>query len=828
VANQDIHFDGAHSLMMNRYLIVLLSVFFLLSGSVPVSAQETGAPFENTSADPLFPGLARVAVEASELTGRASETMARLSQYEDTRDLQGRLEQTEARLIQTRERFASQGDPESWNVDRLLEALSQLKSGQSTLNQVMGQVVTRLGALDRMRSDWEARRKFWQQWEEHLASQQSNLPSETFSQSLQTIEQVLSQISDTVAPLVVVQEKLSRLLNEHQTLIGSIESALKKVRGQIFKKTGHSLVSPKFYRQFEPTLVKEVQQGLRQAFRFDMDFISTQGWVSLLQAATVFVIAGFIRRYRRLGEGTAEWRFLLDHPWATGIFVAMAFLGPLYSTVPAAWRLILSTLAVFSATVLIAGIVRHPLKRLIVFLLAGMLIGLMGAQLINLPLPLFRLAVALVALAGLPFCLVAASFCRRSMKERSTLFIFGLRLGALVFLITLLAQITGYSMFAVRLLESSIRSGFVVVGATMALRLGEGAIDFALERPVFARVRFIQRYGRELGRRLKWIFAVLVWVGGGYNLLAVWGIYDSFAQTWDDITGLGLTFGEVHLTLSMVLLAALVIYLSIQASWILRATLETQFFPYRNIDRGVSDSIKKLLHYTLVFVGFLLAMGLAGIELRDFAVLAGAFGIGIGFGLQNIVNNFVSGLILLFERPVKVGDMVVLDGEWGKVGKIGLRSTIIETFDQSELIVPNSRFISEKVTNWTFSNSRSRVVLPVGVAYGSDIALVMKILSEAAVKHELILKDPPPSPIFVGFGNSSLDFELRCWISDIGNRLTVRSDLGCYIDKRFREEGIEIPFPQRDLHLRSVDVNAARDLWQRGNAGGKVDREEKS
>ncbi len=813
--------------MIKRHLILLLFVIFFGSSFGLGFAQEA-APSEYTSADKKFPGLARVAVEASELIGHASETFARLSQYEDTGDLEGRLEQTEARLIQTRERIARQGEPESWNVDRLLETLSQLKSGQSTLNQVMAQVVTRLAALDRMRSDWEARRTFWQQWEEHLTSQQSNLPSETFSQSLQTIGKVLSQISNTVAPLVVVQEELSRLLNEHQALIGRIESALKEVRGQTFKKTGHSLLSPEFYRQFEPTLVQEIQQGLRQALRFDTGFFSTQGWVSLLQAVSVFVVAGFIRRYRRLGEGTAEWRFLLDHPWATGIFVAMAFLGPLYSTVPAAWRLVLSTLAVFSATVLIAGIVRHPLKRLIVFLLAGMLVGLMGVQLINLPLPLLRLGVTLAALAGLPFCLMAASFCRRSTKERSSLFVFGLRVGALVFLITLLAQISGYSVLAIRLLESSIRSVFVVIGATMALRLGEGAIDFVLELPVFSRVRFIQRYGRELGRRLKWIFAVLVWVGGGYNLLAVWGLYDSFAQTWDDITGLGLTLGEVHLTLSMVLLSALVIYLSIQTSWILRATLETQFFPYRNVDRGVSDSIKKLLHYFLVFVGFLLAMGIAGLELRNFAVLAGAFGIGIGFGLQNIINNFVSGLILLFERPVKVGDIVVLDGEWGRVGKIGLRSTIIETFDQSELIVPNSRFISEKVTNWTFSNSRSRVVLPVGVAYGSDIELVLKILLEAAVRHELILKDPAPSPIFVSFGNSSLDFELRCWISDIGSRFTVRSDLGCYIDRRFREEGVEIPFPQRDLHLRSVDANVARELWKSGQANQKADREEKS
>jgi small-conductance mechanosensitive channel len=255
----------------------------------------------------------------------------------------------------------------------------------------------------------------------------------------------------------------------------------------------------------------------------------------------------------------------------------------------------------------------------------------------------------------------------------------------------------------------------------------------------------------------------------------------------------------------MLLMALLVIYLSIQASWVLQATLETQVFPYSSVDRGVRDAVKKLLHYFLIFLGFLLAMGLAGIELRNFAVLAGAFGIGIGFGLQNIVNNFVSGLILLFERPVKVGDQVVVDEDWGRVISIGLRSTVIETFDGSELIVPNSLLISEKVTNWTLSTTKARIVLPVGVAYGSDLEVVLRILKEVAESHPLTLSQPPPSPIFVGFGDSSLDFELRCWIADVDKRLDVRSDLGRFIDGRFREGGVEIPFPQRDLHLRSVD-----------------------
>jgi small-conductance mechanosensitive channel len=214
------------------------------------------------------------------------------------------------------------------------------------------------------------------------------------------------------------------------------------------------------------------------------------------------------------------------------------------------------------------------------------------------------------------------------------------------------------------------------------------------------------------------------------------------------------------------------------------------------------------------------------VELKHFAVLAGAFGIGIGFGLQNIVNNFVSGLILLFERPVKVGDVVVLSGQWGNVRKIGLRSTVVETFDRAEIIVPNSQLISEQVTNWTLSSNMARLVFPVGVAYGSDLAEVLKILLEVAEANDMVMSHPLPSPVFTGFGESSLDFELRVWIGDPNKLIATRSDLGMAIDHRFREAGIEIPFPQRDLHLRSVDPVVAQALRPGAPAPGLTPNED--
>jgi small-conductance mechanosensitive channel len=207
----------------------------------------------------------------------------------------------------------------------------------------------------------------------------------------------------------------------------------------------------------------------------------------------------------------------------------------------------------------------------------------------------------------------------------------------------------------------------------------------------------------------------------------------------------------------------------------------------------------------MVSFGFLAVLSLLGMSLQNFVVVLGALGVGIGFGLQDIVNNFLSGLILLFERPVKVGDFIVVNEEWGNITKIGLRSTVVETIAHSEIIVPNSQLISEKVTNWTHSTRVARLNVPVGVAYGSNVPLVLKILAETAKGHPEAVPKPAPSVLFMEFGDSSLNFEIRVFIQDITSNFRIRSEILQQIDARFRESGIEIPFPQRDLHLRSVD-----------------------
>lgn len=226
----------------------------------------------------------------------------------------------------------------------------------------------------------------------------------------------------------------------------------------------------------------------------------------------------------------------------------------------------------------------------------------------------------------------------------------------------------------------------------------------------------------------------------------------------------------------------------------------------KSIDPGIKGSIERFSRYLIVMVGVFVALDTIGISLTSIAAVGAILMVGIGFGLQNIAQNFISGIIILLERPIKQGDIVVVGGVSGRVCDIRVRSTVIETRDDVAIIVPNSQFIAEQVVNDSFSGHRIRRVLKVGVAYGSNVEKVTEILMKIANEHTKILKDPGSKVLFMDFGNSSLDFELRFWVTELWTTEAILSDLRYAIDREFRNENITIPFPQRDLHIKSCDT----------------------
>jgi small-conductance mechanosensitive channel len=272
-----------------------------------------------------------------------------------------------------------------------------------------------------------------------------------------------------------------------------------------------------------------------------------------------------------------------------------------------------------------------------------------------------------------------------------------------------------------------------------------------------------------------------------------------------------LTIGDKPITLWSVAYVLVWIVLLFWLARRVQVLLSEKILVRTGLGPSGRHAVGTVARYLMLLIGLLIIIQTAGIDLTTLNVLAGAVGIGIGFGLQNVISNFFSGLIIMFERPIKVGDRIEIDGVEGDVVEIGARSTVVLTNDNIAIIVPNSKFITENVVNWKYNDGKVRFRIRVGVAYGSDVRLVQKVLLEVAEAADDVLKDPAPVVRLMNFGDSALEFELRVWSeTQVHRKGSLTSAINLAICEKFAEHGIEIPFPQRDLHIRSGELEARK------------------
>jgi potassium-dependent mechanosensitive channel len=807
---------GPKEVMKHHFLLPLIVVAWFLACpclaeektdtqiSIPKIVQNVFGKNENAeqtkegkAAAPTFPGLAEVVPRVAELCQKASNAEEAIAVTRDISAYDKQIADAEIRVNQLAKKLGGMGDPAGWNIYRLLDVQHLIQSEDIKLGIPQYQISAKLSDLEAIRRNWGEVHAFWKKWEESLSEARTEIPPETFNKALEAATSVVQSAGNASASVLVLQQKLTKQLDEVRQLSIPVDAALKKVRSETFQKNAPSFFSAEFYEPLNMALWAAIKNGAADAWRMEGEDLpnSDYGWIIFLQVLVTVALFSLIRRRRKFPEKIKEWQLIREHPWAFSIFAMQVAALLLYQGGASSWLLLNVILIVFSSSFLISSMLPQPRVRMLVLLLASVLTISAVLKLISLPAPLFSLSLALICVSGIGISLHVARHGGSRQSLKLDMFSVGLRVGSLVLFLALLFLFAGFSNLANYLVRSSIGTIFSLIIAFLLLCLGNGCIDFFLNQPFVTRLGFFSRFGEALESRLKNLLKAILWIGVFLTLLQMWGIYASFGQAWEKIFEFKFAIGELNLSPGRILAVAFFIYLVVSGSWFIRAFLDVEVFPRQQLDRGARDAVKKLIHYSLILFGIIMGISLIGLNLTSLAFLTGALGIGVGFGLQNIVNNFVSGLLLIFERPFKIGDMVVVDNETGTVRKIGLRSTVIETFDRSELIVPNSLFISGKVTNWTHSNNIARIRITIGVAYGSDIERVLSLLKEAAQNNPLVLKSPEPNPLFLRFGDFALECELHSWIVNVNDLLSVRSALCQDIAGRFQAAGIEIPFP---------------------------------
>ena len=792
--------------------ILIISILVFADGQILARELKGSQPsVGEKEKPPAIPNLADFIPLATELSGRLAVLENKIAVGLDLSEVEKSLSKIKKDLENYSAQLKTSEGTEDYRHPKLVQLDTAVEAKAVSLGKISKRLTEEIRKLGDVRQQWLAEQQQWKQWQSALLKYEIlNEIKTTFDQAQETIDKALSLIVDKLKPMLAVQQKVGNVQARINSLTASIDGLISALRGGVLIGSSPPMHSSEYFSQFGSELWYQTLKGLDQVSWSPRPFFAQEGWEVLLQFLLSILVISAIFQNRQKLKDLERWRFVAKRPFSTGLFVGFITLLPFYEGNPATWYFPLIAVLATSSARLIGGVIEVSWKRHFVYGLAIFLLVGRFLQLVALPLPLLRIYMCLVALVGLVFCLWWSWI--RGRGGDSPLSTLGLRLGFLYLLIVVIANIWGKSSLAGYLLDSTLRTIGLLIMLWLFMYLVHGGLEWIFNTSYLLRVTPLRDNAALITKRLALLFDFVMGVLMLSAVLVIWRVHSSTPEALGAILSFGFSLGSQRISVGLVVVAAGIIYGAFVISWVVQKLIVDEILAKRQVDLGVRLSIGRLVHYVLIVLGFFLALVELGFELTKITIILSALGIGIGFGLQGIVNNFVSGLVLLFERPIKVGDYVVLGEQWAAIKKIGLRATVVETFDQSEVVVPNSDLVSTQVTNWTLSHRKARLIIPVGVEYGSDVPLVKKTLIECAMANSKVLKMPEPQVLFLRFGESSLDFELRVWISDIDERLLVTSDLHEEIDRRFCEAQIVIAFPQRDLHVRSVEESVGSKI----------------
>jgi small-conductance mechanosensitive channel len=647
------------------------------------------------------------------------------------------------------------------------------------------------------------------------------------AQAAKAPEPILQQIDVTLASLAAAQNPLqtqrvamldlqSQVANKvavcNSTLAQLAQSQQKAVAGILFRDA-----PPIWNRElWTDGLILLPERATQATARYRADGYRylhdpSEGFHRHAALFVVMIFVFFAARWRlarwtAAGEIASPALVVLNHPFSAALIVVLFAAASPYSQIPTAIRhlfqlLLLAPTVLVTRPVVEARFVPGLYALVLFFTIDILRQPFVGAPLIG-PAILILESFAGLVVTGWLLKISGRAHEETVGSSRLPPLRLVICLFLLTFVIALAAGSLGYVRVARLLVSGCLAAGALALALYASVRVMSGLAAFLL-RVWPLRVLRIVLHNRDLLERR--VYQLLVWMavaGWTFRYLDYVGLLEPATSFAKAVLAAKLERGSVSISVEDILVFIVTVWIAYLLSAFIRFVLQEDVYPRINLGPGQSYAASSLLNYIILALGFVAALGALGVDFSKLTILASAFGVGIGFGLQSVVNNFVSGLILLFERPIKVGDVVQVGSIQGRVNRIGMRSSIVATFQGAEIIVPNAQLITQEVTNWTRSDQLRRVDLPVGVSYGTAPKKVIELLETVARAHAQVLQYPPPKAVFLAYGDSSINFELRAWV-EYSHGVQVHSDLTVAIYDAVYAAGMSFPFPQRDVHIVS-------------------------
>lgn len=652
------------------------------------------------------------------------------------------------------------------------------------------------------------------------ALQAANVPQEYLQRAsavLATADQTQNAVREETERLLKLQVQVSETRTQIDDILDQINVADAALREQVFVIDNPPIWSVLKQVNFGGTWgqVKTIASGAQnRTGSFYQAYRSKLLFYFLFNIGVFLMLLHFARSHASTWNLQNEaQQAIFQRPLLLATFVTLLFFGVLFAKAPLEVFRFSRTLLAIPVVILAITIFDKRIQPYVTGLGAIYVINAISLQFLagTVVRRLLNFLLCCAMLAGIYLVVRKEGNVRRLLEERRFQFVVsGLYIAGFLLTIAALANAIGDVSLADVLTNGTIFGLYYLMGAYVYYFTLYGIVCAITGSSIGRRSRAIQMHRELVNRTIAkwlrltawviWVIAVLITFHVSNQAFA--GVREVLRRKWE--------VGAITLSLFDVVLFGLVFYISTLLAKLIRFLLNEEVLPRAEMNPGAAQAGSRLAYIALLLVGFFLSLGAAGLELSKLTVLTGAFGVGLGFGLQNVVNNFVCGIIVSLERPVQVGDSVEVGNLLGEVRSIGFRSCTVRTFDGADVIVPNSELITKPVVNWSLTDMFRRTELVVGAAYGTDPKLVLKILQELTTKHPGVMKYPEPQITFDQFADSSLNFTVRFW-SKLDVRLQVRSELNIQIAEAFAKHGIEIPFPQRDVHLH-VDQTSATEL----------------